>query len=121
MSCKAQQTNGSSSDVISITSKLIGAWVSEDDANWTIEFTTDGKCYWHYTNDDTDTHDFSVSTSSPQCGYDVRTNVTEDFYLRLIDQSDASESCYEILGVNEDSLSLSTISLTVKNYLFNKQ
>lgn len=102
--------------------EIVGVWVSEDDPNWRVEFTNTGLCYWYYTEEDTDIFTYSISETSPQCGYEVRTGVTEDYYLQLVDEDeDGDTQCYEILGVNDESLSLSTIGLQVKNYYFLKE
>ncbi len=100
---------------------IIGTWISEEDTSWKIVFNSQGICYWYYDNELTETFSYSISTTSPQCGYNVRSNVGEDFYLKLIDQEDSTQSCYEILGVNDENLSLSTIDIGVKYYYFIKQ
>lgn len=105
-----------------LNSNIQGVWVSEEDPNWKLEFNSNGHCYWYYTNEDTEVFNYSILTTSPQCGQNVKTGGLEDFYLRLIGQESSSEEyCYEILGVNSESLSISTIGLGVKNYYFNKQ
>jgi hypothetical protein len=102
--------------------EIIGTWISEDDSNWKIEFKTNGKCYWYYTGDDTEIFTYSISSTSPQCGYDVKVDLQNPkHYLSLIDQEDGEEYCYEILGVNNESLSLSTIAVSVNYMYFNKQ
>lgn len=98
---------------------IIGTWVSEEDSNWKIKFNDDGTCLWYYTNEITDTYTYTITTTTPQCGYEVKTG-SEYYYLKLID-ADGGENCYEILGVDSLSLSISTISLGVKNHYFNKQ
>ena len=104
-----------------ITSKIIGTWVSEKDTNWTIEFTNEGVCYWNYPNEERDTFTYTISTTSPQCGYQVISDGTTYYYLKLENQEGNDSNCYEILGVNNQSLSLSTIGLGVKNLYFSKQ
>ncbi len=98
---------------------IIGTWVSEEDSNWKIKFNDDGTCLWYYTNEITDTYTYTITTTTPQCGYEVKTG-SEYNYLKLID-TNGGENCYEILGVDSLTLSISTISLGVKNYYFNKQ
>ena len=120
-SCKAQQTQFQQQNLSNMSSNIIGVWVNEEDPNWTIEFTTNGMYYWHYTGDNSDTFSYSISTISPQCGQEVKTGGIEDFYLSLIDNEDNEGYCYEILGVDDESLSLSSIGLGVKYFLFNKQ
>lgn len=116
-SCKAQSQL---QQVNSVSNQLIGTWISEDDTNWKIQFNTNGNCYWYYTNEDTEVFSYSISTTSPQCGYEVRVNTADDYYLKLTD-SDNEVICYEILGVDSSTLSLSTIGLGVKYFYFNKQ
>ncbi|MFT5890626.1 MAG: hypothetical protein ACI9Y7_000719 [Dokdonia sp.] len=100
--------------------EIVGVWVSEEDPNWSIEFTNTGLCYWYYSGEDIDTFTYTTSETSPQCGYEVRTGVVEDYYLRLVDE-DEDTRCYEILGINDETLSFSAIGLQVKNYYFLKQ
>lgn len=101
---------------------IIGTWINEEDSKWKIEFKSDNKCYWYYNNEQTDAFSFEISSTSPQCGYDVKVDIANPRdYLKLTDHEDGDEYCYEILGLNEESLSISTISLGVKYMYFNKQ
>ena len=99
---------------------IIGTWISEDDPNWTIEFTTDGNSQWNYISENPDNFTYNITTSSPQCGYEVQVAGSQFSYLTLTDSSDGDITCYEILGVDNESLSLSTISLGTNYFLFNK-
>ena len=120
--CKAQSIATQIQQNLEILESAIrGTWISTDDPNWSIEFNANGYCYWYYTNEATETFTYSILTTSPQCDQNVPTGGLQDFYLNLVDQEDNTILCYEILGVNEDSLSISTIGLGVKIYLFTKQ
>lgn len=105
-----------------VESLIVGIWVSEEDPNWLIEFRNDGNSIWHYENEDSEYYNYSIEYDSPQCGYEVRTDVNNQFaYLNLTEPLGNDEECYEILGVNEETLSLSSISLGINNYLFYRQ
>lgn len=80
---------------------IIGKWISEKNSNWTVEFTTDGKCYWNYPNEDTEIFTYTITSTSPQCGYDVKTGGAEDYYLELVDENN-NKYCYEILSINSE-------------------
>lgn len=104
-------------------SQLIGTWISEDDVNWKITFNNRGTCRWDYTDNqvvNSDMFYFEVSNTTPQCNQEVRTDLN-NYYLTLTDVEDSDIYCYEILGVDSNSLSISTVGLSVKNYLFVKQ
>lgn|SRR5690606_24919626 len=119
---QGQQININNANITEINSKIIGTWISEEDSNWKIIFNSQGICYWSYNNVITETFSYSISTTSPQCDYNVRTNTSEDFYLKIINQGDNNEQlCYEILGVDNESLSLSSIGIGVKYFYFLKQ
>lgn len=104
-------------------SQLVGTWISEDDINWRITFNERGTCRWDYIDNsinDTDFFRFEVYNTTPQCSQEVRTDLN-NHYLTLTDVEDLDIYCYEILGVDSNSLSISTVGLSVKNYLFVKQ
>jgi hypothetical protein len=114
-------THGQNNVSPTIQASIVSTWINEDDPNWKIVFASNGICSWYYTNQLTDTFNYSISISSPQCGYNVKINTGEDYYLRLVDQADSSRLCYEILGVDEESLSLSVIGEINKYHYFLKQ
>ncbi len=73
-SCKAQLTQVEIQDnLTNLNSNLMGIWINEEDSNWKIEFNSNGKCYWYYTDEDTDIFSYSILTISPQCGKNVKT------------------------------------------------
>jgi hypothetical protein len=100
---------------------MVGTWISESDNNFKVVFSSNDTCKWYYQGVLLKTFNFFVSSNSPQCGYDVRTNPGEDFYLKLVDPNDNSENCYEILGVDSQSLSISSIDLGVWYFYFQRQ
>jgi len=99
--------------------KIIGIWVSEKDSDNKWEFTTNNKCYQYYEGEETDIYSYNILTTSPQCGYQVKTGGSEDFYLRLTN-TQGDEYCYEILGISDDVLSLNYLG-TGGYMVFNKQ
>lgn len=109
--------------IVEVRSELIGTWVSEDDNNWKITFNSRGTCRWDYVDNgttETDMFYFNISETSPQCGQEVRTDMN-NHYIILTDVQDSDKYCYEILGIDDQSLSLLTIGLIVKNFYFLKQ
>ncbi|MDC7998639.1 hypothetical protein [Gilvibacter sediminis] len=97
---------------------LIGEWVSETDSNWRIEFDYDGRCFWHYEGEPTDEFEYNLSNESLQCGYSFPKADGQYEYLRLTDREGRQTYCYEVLGIDQESLSLRTIDLGVKNFIF---
>tara|TARA_B100001059_G_C17283132_1_gene309189 strand:+ start:43 stop:465 length:423 start_codon:yes stop_codon:yes gene_type:complete len=104
---------------------IIGTWLSENDTNWKIEFKSNGKCYWYYTGDSTETYTYSISDFSNSlgsttdfCGKTVSSGRTESYYLTLTD-SDSDKLCYEIFGLTNDHLSLNYLG-TSEIKIFNK-
>lgn len=117
--CKAQITQIQiQQNLTNVSSNLIGTWTNEDDSNWKIEFSANNTCKWYYNSHVTDTFVYSISTTSPQCGQQVKTGGAEDFYLVLSNLED--NICYEILGVNNENLSLNKIDVATKIFFFQK-
>ena len=100
---------------------IIGIWISKDDSEWKIEFRNDGKCYWYYTNEDTETFSYSINKTTPQCGEEVKIDGLEDYYLNLRSEVEFDLMCYEILGVDNKSLSIKEIGTNNKRFFFTKQ
>jgi hypothetical protein len=112
------QTNNNTTNIQSL---LTETWINEDDSLWKVVFNENGLCYWYYNNQITETFTYLISVTNPQCGYNVVINTGEDFYLQLVDPEDATITCYEILGVDNESLSLSLIGEINVKYYFLKQ
>jgi len=93
-------TNNPKQDV-----SIIGTWISEEDNNYKMTFngTT---CAWLYSGETTNTYNFALTNSSPQCGQEVPvTNQTK--YLRLVNTINTTDQiCYEIYGLSETKLTL---------------
>lgn len=84
---------------------IIGTWVHENEPDNRWQFTSNGICYWkNEKNNVIETFSYSISYTSPQCGYQVKTNGNQFYYLRLIDGK-GDEYCYEI-GVDNETLSV---------------
>ncbi len=89
---------------------IIGTFKSEEDANWTMVFSGNGKCYNYYNGTLTSTSSYLLSNTTPQCGTDVLIDENESTsYLTLTDDSDGISICYEINGVGSE-LTLTVLS-----------
>lgn len=111
--CNAQQAQPNN------TTEIIGTWKHESDPENIWEFTNTGICKW-LNSDDTieESFTYTISYTSPQCGYEVKTNGSQFSYLKMIDQ-EGDEYCYEI-QVDSQSLSINYLG-TAKYDLYNKQ
>lgn len=99
---------------------IVGTFASESDAEWKLVFDATGRCYSYYGTDLTQTFDYSISNSTPQCGCDVLTDESQETsYLQLRDINDGSSVCYEVNGVST-TLSLTLVG-TDKLVLLTKQ
>ncbi|WP_299114731.1 hypothetical protein [uncultured Winogradskyella sp.] len=98
---------------------IVGTWVHENEPSNKWQFTSDGFCYWMDENNNVeDTFTYSISYTSPQCGYQVQTNENQFYYLKLIDQNN-DEYCYDI-GVGEATLSINYLGVSGYD-LFNRE
>jgi|GEM_PF-1011189 len=89
-----------------VIADLEGTWISDDDNSWKMIFTAD-KCYWYSNNELTGEYNYSVSTTSPQCGVAV---LTGDDYLQLINSQNTNDKmCYVINDAGAKTLSLSPV------------
>lgn len=99
---------------------IIGTFISEEDPQYSMVFSTNGKCYDYYSGNLAGTYSYSLSNTSPQCGQDILVDESQETsYLSLTDDSNGVPTCYEINGVSS-VLSLTQIS-TQKVMIFNKQ
>lgn len=87
---------------------IIGTWISEEDNNYKMIFNGTS-CTWLYSGETTNTYNFALANTSPQCGEVVPvTNQTK--YLRLVSTTNTSDQmCYEIYGLSETKLTLRII------------
>ena len=89
-------------------SSIVSTWISEEDVNWKLIFTTSNKCYQYDKNTLIETDTFSISNTTPQCGITVPIdNYTK--YLQLKNVLSGDITCYEINGITSASLSLRVI------------
>lgn len=103
--------------------EIIGTWISADDPTQKWVFNdSKNSCVWYTNNESTESFNYSISYSSPQCGLPVDVN-NETIYLKLIDRKDGGEYCYEINGVNYDNSGILSITFlgTNKLFLFKKE
>ncbi|MDO6389918.1 hypothetical protein Q4E40_07250 [Pontibacter sp. BT731] len=88
--------------------KILGTWLSEEDKNWKLVFTSDGKCIQHYGDEVISTENYSISNTSPQCGLEFTVDANSTF-LQLINVGDESTICYYITGLSDEYLTLSVV------------
>ena len=85
---------------------IIGTWVSEDTPEWKRIFKEDGKCYDYYNGALTNTYNYTLSTTSPQCGQVVPTG-DKFTYLKLVDDKDSNFTfCYEVFSLDKTNLEI---------------
>jgi hypothetical protein len=85
--------------------KVIGAWLSNDDVNWKLVFTAEGKCFQYYGEELLETDSFMIANTSPQCEEEVQVNSTT-MYLQLENIEDKEKTCYEIYALTENVLTV---------------
>jgi hypothetical protein len=98
-------------------SPIIGTWLSQKDQKSKWVFTTDST-KWYYNNELAFTFTYKVSTSSPQCGEEVKTGPNLAF-LSLKNVENGRQQCYYINTLNDSTLSLSPFGRS--NILFFKK
>lgn len=100
-------------------SDIVGTWVHENDSENIWQFTNNGTCKWlNPDNTVNESFTYTISYSSPHCGYQVKENGTQFSYLKMTD-SEGDEYCYEI-QVDNETLSINYLG-TSQYDLFNKQ
>lgn len=107
---------------------IIGNWILESDNNNKWVFTNNN-CYWYYDNNLQETFTYTIQDLSDVsntsisttffCNYNVRGGNKDDYYLKLIDQ-DNKEYCYEILNIDNQTLSINYLG-QAKIKVFNRQ
>lgn len=92
-----------------LDSSIIGTWISEEDTNWKMIFTSD-KCKWIYQNNQTDEYNYILTNTSPQCGSNVLVT-GETKYLQITNTLNIEDKlCYEIYGLSPTTLTLREIN-----------
>jgi biotin operon repressor len=87
-------------------SSVIGLWKCEDDENWRFEFLNNGSCIEAYVGSSSDTSNYSISNTTPQCGVTVAVDQYTE-YIKLIFPNDSTQnSCYLLNGTTDSTLSL---------------
>jgi hypothetical protein len=96
--------------LVDLQTNIVGTFVGADDPDWTLVFTSSGKCYWYDQGVLFTVNNYSVSNTTPQCGMDVPVDEnTESAYLSIVDDSDGSTEYYSIYGLSSTVLSLQRI------------
>ena len=85
---------------------IIGEWKNTETPEWKWVFTKEGKCYDYLDNQLSDTYNYSIESTSPQCDQNVPTGELFS-YLKLVNVKDANDLfCYEILSLDETMLQI---------------
>ena len=85
---------------------IIGTWIPDGSPESEWVFTSDGILKDYENNQLDDTYNWSISTTTPQCGKGVP--VGNNFsYLSITNVNDANDKyCYEILSLNDKYLQI---------------
>ena len=80
---------------------IIGTWEEEEDSEYSLVFSSNGNCSEYSENELLSTYTYSIEDSN--CDNYTALNTT---YLKLIDLDDSQITCFEILNIEEEVLSL---------------
>ncbi len=109
-SCKAQQLQQNN-----YVSDIVGVWTDEEDNNYRLEFLTNGICKEYEGAEVISSYNYSIEYNS--CEEFSAPNV---IYLKWVDNENLETTCFEILNITDDTLSLMIIEKG-KRLFFNKQ
>ena len=115
LSCKAQQIQ-----VPNLDTKIIGTWMSNDDATYKIIFSNNGDYKSYINNVLSSVFTYEITT---QCNGQTLTE-NYDIFLKVIDTEDLDTYCHLLNGIHTDANGLTTLSLTSeggKLWLYTKQ
>ena len=96
---------------------IVGTWKAEEDENSRWIFQNNGVLITDYlgVSDVLDKYDYNMSSDPPACGKGpVLVKSSRFNYLKLIDHEDNEVSCYYIMGLTDEYL---TLKHTVNGYL----
>lgn len=113
VSCKAQLTTNNQEQINAYKTKIIGTWVDEDD--YKLVFSSNGTCKEYDGVNLITTYDFSIKNNNCEKIY-----ANDTVYLKWKDREDSQITCFEILNVTNNSLSIMIID-RAKRLFFNKQ
>jgi len=115
-SCKAQQIQQPN-----LATEIIGTWVSNDEPEYKVLFTSNGLRREYINNDlQLETYQYSIVNS---CNGQT---LTENYqiFLKITDIEDGNVTCDFLNGIHTDSNGVMTLSITTergKLYLYTKQ
>ena len=112
--CKAQKIS-LQQQMDNYSSKIVNAWVDEEENSYKLEFLANGTCKEYSGNELLTTYNYSIVSDNCK---DFSSENT--IYLRLVDLEDPSITCFEILNITDTSLSILIID-RAKRLFFNKQ
>jgi hypothetical protein len=89
--------------------QIIGTWIAEDE-DWKFVFTPD-ICREYHGGSLTSVYQYRISADSLQCDQKVYVNKEgQDHYLQLTPLMGGYKLCYQINGVNAETLSLGSLA-----------
>lgn len=106
-SCKAQQ-------ISEYSTKIIGTWI-EDNSSYKLVFLSNGICKEYENSEIITTYNYTIKNESCK-----NFQASNTIYLEWVDIEDNKKTCFEILNITDDSLSIMIID-KAKNLFFNKQ
>lgn len=110
-SCKAQ----SQLELINnYNAQILGTWIEDEDNNYKLIFSN-GICKEYVENELITTYNYSIVGNT--CGDFTASNT---IYLQCSDIEDLQDTCFEILNITNDSLSLLIID-KAERLFFNRQ
>ena len=102
-----------------VEASIVGTWVSEEDTNWKIIFTS-STSKWYYQNVLINQYSYTLSNTTPQCGETVSIT-SQTNYLQITNSADPNDkTCYEVFGISMESLTISMIG-SAKLLMFDRQ
>lgn len=85
---------------------ILGDWFLEEDGKSKLTFKTDGICDQYYDGELTSSYQYSISKTSPQCGYEVSSNPNLS-YLQWTDTQELNDKwCFNIYSLTDSVLNI---------------
>ena len=106
-SCKAQQ-------ISEYSTKIIGTWIDED-SSYKLVFLTSGICKEYENSELISTYSYKIKNENCK-----NFQAANTIYLEWIDNEDNKITCFEVLNITENSLSIMIID-RAKRLFFIKQ
>ena len=86
--------------------EIIGAWVSQENPEYKLEFFQNGICKDFYANQEHKQYHYTISTECDE------NSAYRSLFIKIIDDEGFFSKCYELKGVNENNDGILVISDT---------